>query len=362
MTPRLSQHLRHEFSGWRRQGLKVLLPVIALCAVILLVDRFFVSRPPAEEAPSVNDIATRLGLQLDEDPSNAQMLRSLLGRFTPIAGSVQSVRTVLWREDAAHRLWVFEFTASEVVMVSSSSLRPLQRHRAGVTRLGIAVELKEVTLPNWSVLQGGDWPRPWTAEAIQRAQRIDDLWLATDASFVVALARPDRFPLREMVSRNISPEFHPGLLNSALAIDVQRVLDVVNLLDTDAPALARVYRIEGIEVKLPAAQRHDFSGVLPRREVNPGGPPISLEQVLAESEARMAAAQAGADAARQTISADSAAAFSSMRADSERQLAETARRIAEAEARRQARDAELLRRQRERAPTPSDEGNQENPP
>jgi len=252
------------------------------------------------------------------------------------------VETVLWREDAAHRLWVFEFKASELVMVSSNALRPLQRHRAGVTRLGIAVELKDVSLPGWNVLQGIDWPPPWTAEAIARAERIEDLWLGMDGPFVVALARPDRFPLHEMVARNISPEFHPGLLNSALAIDVQRVVDVVNLLDTSAPPLPRVYRIEGIEVKLPAVARPDFSSAFPRRGVEPGQAPVSLEHVRAESEARMASALQATAAAQHQISAETAAAQAALRSDAERLRSEREQRKADAKTARRARDAALL--------------------
>lgn len=364
MNSALSDYMREAFGGWRGQLLKALLAVLFLCAAILLIDRFFVPRPPAEDAPAVTDIATRLSLQHDAGQSQTATLRTLLGRFEPIAGAVQSIETVLWREDATHRLWVFEFKASEVVMVSSNRFRPLQRHRAGVTRLGVAVELKGRSLPAWSVLQDGDWPAPWTAGAIERAQRIEDLWLAMDGPFVVALARPDRFPLHEMVARSISPEFHPGLFNSALPIDVQRLVDVVNLLDTGAPPLARVYRIEGIEVKLPELRRPDLTGALPRRDGNPDAPPVSLEQLRAESEARMASARDKSEALQRSLSADTDAARSAMRADTERQLAEMQQVRAEAEARRKARDEELLKRLRERAnakPTKSNEDDTDEP-
>jgi len=64
-----SQSLREAFRGKRGRLLKALLAVIAVCAAILLIDRFSVSRPAAEDAPSMNDIATRLGLQHDEAQS-----------------------------------------------------------------------------------------------------------------------------------------------------------------------------------------------------------------------------------------------------------------------------------------------------
>lgn len=342
MNPGFTHHLRAalraEFSGWRGRLLKVLLAVILVCAAILLIYRFFVSGPAAEDAPSMNDIASRLGLQHVDAQSQAPTLLALLGRFKAIAGAPQSVQTVLWREDAAHRLWVFEFKASEVVMVSSNALRPLQRHRAGVTRLGIAVELKNASLPGWNVRQGTDWPPPWTAEAIARAERIEDLWLATDGPFVVALARPDRFPLHEMVGRNISPEFHPGLLNSALAIDVQRVVDVVNLLDTGAPPLPRVYRIDGVEVKLPAVPRPDFSGAFPRREAEPGQAPLSLQELRAESAAKLAEALAKSEVARRQIADDTAAAQAALRSDSERLRPEREQRSTDADAAGRTRD------------------------
>ncbi len=339
------------------------LAVIPIAAGILLIDRLFIREPPLPPEELLPPVAERLGLNLEFDSPQRGFLLALLQRFEPIVGEARSVETVMWREDVSHRLWVFEFKASEVVMITDSHLAPLKRHRANITRLAIAVELKGANLPEWTVLSKDALPAPpWTVEAAERASRIEDLWLGTSGAFVIAVARPDRFALGEMVARNISPEFHPGLANSALAIDVQRVLDVVNRMDTGGAQLARVYRIDGIEVKLPEVRRPDFSGIYPRPTVAEGEAPRSIDALSAEFDSKMAEVERAA-AARQ---AESDARFEAERAQSEARsqafLEQIQRDSAEADARRQADHEamrarlEQLREQRRNSPSADPDG------
>jgi hypothetical protein len=56
--------------------------------------------------------------------------------------------------------------------------------------------------------------------------------------------------------RSISAEFHPGLFNSAMRLDVQRALDIVNGLEGEQPRLARFYQIDvpKLDIELPATE------------------------------------------------------------------------------------------------------------
>jgi hypothetical protein len=245
--------------------------IIAMGSAILLIDRLFIREPALPVSQSLPPIAEGLGMSLDVDAADRTLLLEVLNAMPGIAGEVVSIEAVMRRGDADHRLWVFEFKAREVVMISPNRFTPLQQHSAGITRLGIVLELSGASLPAWQQTQPEPPPAPpWTTEADGRHGAIEDLLFGFSGSYVVALARPDRFPLGEMVARNTSPEFHPGLLNSALAIDVQRVLDVVNRMQTGAPELARVYQLD-VDVKLPPVAKPEISsrlsGILREQEL-----------------------------------------------------------------------------------------------
>lgn len=346
------ENLGAHFSGFQKLLLLSCAVIIVIGSAILLIDRFFVREPALPTSESLPPIAERLGLSLDVDPADRALLLEVLSSMPDIAGEVVSIETVMRRADADHRLWVFEFKAREVVMVTSSQLAPLRSHSAAITRLGIVLELSGTSLPAWQQSQSESPPAPpWTPEANTRHAAIEDLWFGFAGPFVVALARPDRFALGEMVARNTSPEFHPGLLNSALAIDVQRVLDVVNRMQTGVPELARVYRID-VDVKLPPVRKPEIASRLAE---------IATEQELAREQRRkeqaeqresfQARLQAQSEANQERLSAMRAQAQArsdQARAEREAARADNAARLAESQAQARARAAAAIEEQRAR--------------
>ena len=99
-----------------------------------------------------------------------------------------------------------------------------------------------------------------------------------------------------MVQRQQSAEFQPGLRNSALPVDAQRVVDVANLLSPELPSLPRVYQI-AVDVKLPEVSKPDLSA--------------RLQAIREEQAAKRAAMRAEIDARntalREKMAADNAA-------------------------------------------------------
>ncbi len=347
------EHIWGQFNGLHKILLIGCAVIIVVASAILLIDRFFIREPALPLSESLPPVAERLGLSLDVDAADRALLAEVLSAMPEIAGEVVSIETVMRRTDANHRLWVFEFKAREVVMVSSGQLTPLRTHSAGITRLGIVLELAGASLPAWQQTQPDAPPAPpWTAEADQRHALIEDLWFGFAGPYVVALARPGRFPLEELVAPNFSPEFHPGLLNSALAIDVQRVLDVVNRMHTGVPQLARVYQID-VDVKLPPVRKPELASRMAEIAREQAAAREQWRQRLAEQQAQREA-ERDAEAARNkerlaTMFEQSAARSEQARAEREAIRAANAAQAAESSARIKARADALVEQRQGRA-------------
>jgi hypothetical protein len=316
--------------------------IIVLGGAILLVDRYFIREPALPREQALPPIADALGLELELESADRPLLLEVLKGLPEIAGEVRSIGATMRRADSTHRLWVFEFKARNVVLLSPNPHTPLLPQTADITRLGIVLELAGSQLPTWHQQMPGLPPAPpWTEAARARLQAIEDLWFGFSGRYVLAVARPDRFALKELVDSQTSPDFHPGLRNSALAIDVQRVLDVVNRLDTGAAELARVYRID-VDVKLPPVRELDLTSGLSEIAREQAEASAQRQQRYAEQQAQFRA-QLEADNARREQARQAAAEAAQLRSEQSRADRE-AQRQAQAE-----RNAEALERIRQRA-------------
>jgi hypothetical protein len=264
------------FTGLQRRVLIACTMVLVLAGGILAVDAVFVrvapaagadldgpSAPPASApaAPALESVARELGLAVDEDPAAVRELRRVLDALPELGAAGAGIGPVLARTGAGHRLWLLEVEVEETLMVGYTGSAQRQ-HTGALRRLAIVLRLDGAQLPRWQQDQSAPAPAPpWTPAALARLARIEDLHLASNGPYLVAVARPDRFALLEKVQRERSVEFHPGLLNSALAIDVQRVIDIANLLETDPAPVPRVYGVD-VEVKLTGVRRPNLSARL----------------------------------------------------------------------------------------------------
>jgi hypothetical protein len=287
--------------------------VIVLGGGLLLLDALFDRTPPAmthttEGNASTADealaeVASSLGLQLNIASPDADMLQKALASFPELGVADARVEAVMSRADAQHRLWLFEFEVDETLLIAPASGAGHHSHRGTLTRLGIAIQQKHARYPRWIQDEHAEMLAPWNAGARERLARIEDLRLAMQGEFVIAIARPRGFGLLEQMQRERSVEFHPGLRNSALGIDVQRVLDVVNLLDPGATPLPSIHHVE-VDVDLSRVRKPQIAA--------------RLDAIRAQQERDLAAL-------RQTLAAqrDGGRARADSDAASEKQAAET---------------------------------------
>lgn len=325
------------FSNQQMLILKVCGVIIAIGLIILGIDRFIVRRgePSAEER--LDALVEELDVVLREDAEAADQVRRLLAPFEEMAGNPTDIGPILYRQDEGGDLWVFEYR-----------LRKMFLYRLGrpnvdvdVPLLGILMELPpSAALPAWRSTSGEPPPTPpFSAPALARLAAVEDLDLAMDGRVVFFTSRLETWALQQAMNQRISAEFHPGLLNSALRVDVQRAIDVVNLLETGLPAMARFYELDIPKPSIEVPSATGISATITRaaEELQ-----IELDALRAQREeeraAREAAFQADMEAANQRRQEQMEARQAEMKANLEaarrQREQERAARMAEIEARR----------------------------
>jgi hypothetical protein len=227
--------------------LKICGVVIAIGLIILAIDRWIVRA----DAPDNEQQLTRLIEETRLHPvTSATELDELLRKlqaFEAVTGQVQGISTALLRTESSARLWLIEYRSRERSLIGANA--PLAR--VDVPRFAILIEFEND--PGWPIFaqeNPGDAPAILPAEFADRLRRMSEYRLAMQERLVVFASQLQTAALMQSVQASTSPEFHPGLLNSALRIDVQAAIDIVNALP-GSPQLARFYTIEGIEVNLP---------------------------------------------------------------------------------------------------------------
>jgi len=221
--------------------LKICAVIIVVGLIILGIDKFIVRGDEPTEQQRVEQLSDDLSLDdLSNDEALKQRMTEILSSHQDITGRGIEVSKVLGRNDEAARLWLVEFSSREFALYRSGGLSS----NVDITRLAIVMEFGQgAALPTWSQ-ENSEASTPLNAEALERLQRMDDYRMAMGSNHVLFASQLETFALLQASNQSVSSEFHAGLLNSALQIDVQRAVDIVNLLDADLPQVARFYTID----------------------------------------------------------------------------------------------------------------------
>lgn len=303
--------------------LKICACIIIVGLVILAIDKFVVRRGEPSQEQRLEQLTDDLALaNHSDDETVRQRLQAILTQHEDITGRGIEVHTILNRADAGAQLWLVEFSSREFALYRGKG----QTSQVDVRRLAIVIEFAESTdLLSWSQ-ESAEAPSILSAEARQRLQRMDDFRMAMAHSHVLFASQLETLALLQATNQSVSSEFHAGLLNSALRIDVQRALDIVNLLDADLPTQSRFYSIDvpTLEIDMPDAIK-----------ISAG-----INEIAQETEAKIAAQREQWERQNAERKAQWEATLAANRQQSERKNAE---RKAESERRR----AEINQRMRE---------------
>lgn len=197
----------------------------------------------------LEEVASELGMVVaDYDSRLINGLRELSQRFHRVAPPVSEIGDILQRVDNQHRLFVYEHRYEGTGAYSNGA----NRHTISVDLLAIAIDVKEARFPAFQMNDDGELlsgsaevvGKVLPAEARKRLAGWEDVGMAAEGRFVYFINEPPLFALNAVIEQNTSPEFRPGLRNSGLKVDVQRALDIVNMMRPGEPPLAPVYQIE----------------------------------------------------------------------------------------------------------------------
>lgn len=289
--------------------LKICAVIIIIGLAILAIDRWIVRAGEPEPEQQRQALATEHGLEAVEDAAIKAALQQRLQAFGELTGEVGDIQHAFRQAQPQAELWLVEFASSQRSLLQTS----VRARYVEVTRLAILIELHEgVGWPRFVATEEQPAPPQLPADYAQRLAAMDDYQMAVDGRWVAFISTAAFEPLLQVIEANQSSEFHPGLLNSALRIDVQRALDITAALP-GAPPLARFYDID-VDVQIDTPSVSAFS-----------------EKMRAD---------------RERIAAEQAAAREQFRADMERQRAEFRQRNEENLARFRQRNEENLARAR----------------
>ncbi len=295
-------HMRRGFGSGRKKFLAALAVVMMAGGAILLIDQWQRgTKPPIDPDVELRQIADQLGMQVVTAESQSARLLPVLQSLPTLGSGELALGEVLYREDDQHALWLLEYQISATLLRNPTSAA-FRRHQGELTRLAVVIWRRDAAWANWDGDSLRTPPDTWSEDALERIRHIEDLWISTRGEWLIAHARGLASGLQEMVQRQQSTEFQPGLRNSALPVDAQRVVDVANLLSPELPELPRVYQI-AVDVKLPEVGKPDLSA--------------RLQAIREEQAVKRAAMRAEIDARntalREKIAADNAALEQRMR-------------------------------------------------
>jgi hypothetical protein len=234
-------------------GLK-LSGVMALAAAAL--SFFAIKHTPQAPADSpaadaLDAVAERHGLERVIDEPGRRAAAALLSPFAAISGEVVAIDAVMRRTDGVATLWLVDYRGRALGLRGAQG----QRHMTDVPLLAVVIELDHA--PDWPAFRQSAatpappyLPAPWHA----RLAAMSQYRMGVEGKVVAFFSQLESAALIYLAESTTSPEFHPGLRNSALAVDVQRALDLVAALP-ESPPIARFMRIDGARPDLPTTDR-----------------------------------------------------------------------------------------------------------
>lgn len=230
--------------------------VIGLGLGVLAIDRWVIERDVPPKDQQLEALAEGHGLTLHDEDASLDELRALLDPFRSTTGDPGRIGPALSRSDGDRKLWLFEYSSRETAVARAGK----PNIDAEVTLFGILLDLGPgPDLPAWSQADGATPPMPpHSADSIARLGRLDGYRMAMRGRRVLFVSTVQGWALKQAIEQRTSAEFHPGLLNSAMKIDVQMALDTVNAMDLDMSPLRRFYQVDIGPIDLP---KPDASGL-----------------------------------------------------------------------------------------------------
>ena len=215
--------------------LKTCAVVIGIGSLILAVDRFVIrgDEPSIEQQRA--DVVAELGLEVIRDRESLTRLESMLRALEPLKGRVTRIDAVLRHQQLAASVWLVEFQSRH----ASRQDRMISRQGVEVPHFLILIELsKDPGWPGFLQLDPAEFPGSLPADWHSRLAGFQPYRIGIESSRIAFVSQIEGSALVEAIGAADRPEFYPGLLSSALRIEVQQALDIVGAMP-GAPKLGR---------------------------------------------------------------------------------------------------------------------------
>lgn len=335
--------------------LKILAGIIVVCCAILAVDRFIV-RPNSGEATvdDLPEIAAEMEMELSPRGRHDERIKSAtrkLAESTPGVDPADKVGDVFYRAGEGYELFVYEHGDERTALHTDTN-----RHAATVNRLGILMRWPSADLPYFTAYNDGrvaaggqEGLREILTEAsMQRMQTFDGFTAAGGDEYLLFLSDAPGSTLMAIAEQSTSPEFQPGLRNSALKVDVQRAVDIANLMSITSFKVADVYIIDIGDIDIQWEKPDLTSGMDEIAEQTREEVATIMENAEADSAKRMEEQSQRQKEILAQMRERNEAAMAKSRERNAAILAEQRQRSEELRQQREERSAEAVKRSQER--------------
>ena len=246
-------------SSGQRLVLKICVGIIVVGGGILAIDKFIVRKGEPAKSERLSNLAAEYDLR-EGGATERKRLKSLLQSFNAQDRAPDPVGGFLFREDEVHTLWLFEYEEQRTALHHSRR----QDSTVKVTLFGILFELKEaVTLPEWQQAVTATPPvPPHTLTSIGQLSRLADYHMSMQGNCLLFNTSIETWALKQAINQQTSAEFHAGLFNSAMKVDVQSTVNLVNSLESGASPLPSFYTIDLPDIKIAIPKNTGISNRL----------------------------------------------------------------------------------------------------